>query len=175
MQTLIYSTWGAIHLLAATSSLVLGTALLLVPKQNPFHKPAGYAYLAGMALMITTAFGIYRQYGGFGVFHVAALLTGLTLLAGMLPVLWKKRVRHPLRWHYGFMYLSVLELYIALVAELLVRTPGATFGTGRHPVERRRTDSGRRLVFTRLAKRWQARPRRPKTIAWERDDLKRAA
>ncbi len=175
MQTLIYSTWGAIHLLAATSSLVLGTAVLLVPKQNPFHKPAGYAYLAGMALMITTAFGIYRQYGGFGIFHVAALLTGLTLLARMLPVFWKKRVRHWLRWHYGFMYLSVLELYIALVAELLVRTPGATFGRVAALSSAVVLIPGGLLFFTRLAKSWQARARRPKTVAWERDDLKRAA
>ena len=45
----------------------------------------------------------------------------------MLPVVLKKRVRHWLRLHYGFMYLSVLELYIALVAEFLVRIPQATF------------------------------------------------
>ncbi|MBD0257200.1 MAG: hypothetical protein ICV83_15895 [Cytophagales bacterium] len=175
MQTLFHSTWGAIHLLTAAASLVLGTAVLLVPKQNPFHKPAGYAYLAGMTTMITTAFGIYRQYGGFGIFHAAAILTGLTLLAGMVPVLWRKRIRHPLRWHYGFMYLSVLELYIALVAELLVRTPGATFGRVAALSSAVVLIPGGLLFFTRLAKRWQGRVRYPATFSWEGDDLKRAA
>jgi uncharacterized membrane protein len=175
MQTLFHSTWGAIHLLAASSSLVLGTAVLLVPKQHPLHKPAGYAYLAGMAAMIFTAFGIYRQYGGFGVFHVAAILTGLTLLTGMVPVLWKKRVRHPLRWHYGFMYLSVLELYIALVAELLVRTPGATFWRVATLSSAVVLIPGGLLFFTRLAKKWGGRVRPPATLAWEDDGLKRAA
>ncbi len=175
MLTLIYSTWGAIHLLAATLSLLLGTLILAVPKEKSLHKPAGYAYLTSMALMIGTAFGIYRQYGGFGVFHVAALLTALTLLAGMLPIVWKKRVRHWLRWHYGFMYLSVLELYIALVAEFLVRVPGATFGWVATLSSAAVLVPGGILFFTRLAKGWTARVRTPQPVSFERNDLKSAA
>ena len=175
MLTFVYSTWGAIHLLAATLSLLLGTFVLVVPKEKTLHKPAGYAYLTSMALMIATAFGIYRQYGGFGVFHLAALLTGLTLLAGMLPVLWKKRVRHPLRWHYGFMYLSVLELYVALVAEFLVRVPGATFAGVAALSSAAVLIPGGVLFFTRLAKGWNVRARNPQTISFERNDLERAA
>ena len=175
MLTLVYSTCGAIHLLAATLSLLLGTLILAVPKEKPLHKPAGYAYLTSMALMITTAFGIYRQYGGFGVFHVAALLTALTLLAGMLPIVLKKRVRHWLRWHYRFMYLSVLELYIALVAEFLVRVPGATFGRVATLSSAAVLIPAGILFFTRLAKDWTARAGSTNPIAFERNDLKRAA
>lgn len=129
MLTIVYNTWGAIHLLAALLSLVLGTAVLVAPKKRNIHRKAGYAYLTCMAVMIATAFGIYRQYNALGIFHLAAVLTLLTLLAGMLPVLFKKRLRQWLRLHNGFMYLSVLELYIALVAEFLVRIPQATFMT----------------------------------------------
>ena len=39
----------------------------------------------------------------------------------------KKRVRNWLGLHKGFMYLSVLELYVALVADFLVRIAQATF------------------------------------------------
>jgi uncharacterized membrane protein len=173
MLILVYSAWGAIHLLAATLSLLLGTLVLIIPKEKTLHKPAGYAYLTCMALMITTAFGIYRQYGGFGIFHVAAILTALTLLAGMLPILWKKRVRHWLRWHYGFMYLSVLELYIALVAEFLVRVPGATFGRVSALSSAAVLIPGGILFFTRLAKGWAVR--KTQAISFEQHDLKRAA
>lgn len=82
MLTLFYRTWGVIHLLAAALSLLLGTFVGVVPKEKTFHKRAGYAYLTGMALMIATAFGIYRQYGGFGVFHLAALSGAAVLIPG---------------------------------------------------------------------------------------------
>jgi hypothetical protein len=73
------------------------------------------------------------------------------------------------------MYLSVLELYIALVAELLVRTPGATFGRVATLSSAVVLIPGGLLFFTRLTKKWQARVRHPATIAWEDDNLKRAA
>lgn len=128
MYLIVYSTWGLLHLVAAVLSLAFGTAVLVMPKDSRYHKQTGYAYLAGMAVMVVTAFGIYRQYRGFGIFHVAAVLASLTLLAGMIPVLRRKPKYRWLQLHYGFMYLSVLELYIALVAEFLVRIPQATFG-----------------------------------------------
>ena len=152
MLSIVYSTWGAIHLLAALSSLVLGTAVLVAPKERNIHRKAGRAYLFCMAAMIATAFGIYRQYNGLGIFHLAAVLTFLTLLAGMLPVLLKKRVRNWLRLHNGFMYLSVLELYIALVAEFLVRIPQATFLTVATLSSAVVLIPGGVLFFTRLAK-----------------------
>ncbi|MDF7810448.1 hypothetical protein [Hymenobacter sp. YC55] len=77
--------------------------------------------------MLATSFAIYRQYHGFGIFHVAALLSSVTLGLGMAPVLRKKPVRSWQQLHYSFMYLSVLELYVALVAEVLVRLPGLHF------------------------------------------------
>ena len=69
MLTIVYSTWGAIHLLAALLSLMLGTAVLVAPKERKIHRKAGRAYLFCMAVMIATAFGIYRQYNALGIFH----------------------------------------------------------------------------------------------------------
>lgn len=114
-------------MLAALLSLVLGTTVLALPKPGKYHRRLGYGYVGCMLLMLSTSFAIYRQFQGFGVFHVAALLSTAMLLAGMLP-LWRKKPAH--NWyqlHYSFMFLSVLELYVALVAEMLVRVPGFTF------------------------------------------------
>ncbi|OON68884.1 hypothetical protein [Hymenobacter sp. CRA2] len=127
MHNLVYSTWGLIHLLAAVLSLVLGTAVLVLPKPGRLHRRLGYGYVGTLALMLSTSFAIYRQFHGFGIFHVAALLSAATLLAGMVPVWGRQRVRNWQPLHYGFMYLSVLELYVALLAEVLVRVPGFSF------------------------------------------------
>jgi uncharacterized membrane protein len=127
MQQLVYSSWGAVHLAAAVAALVLGTGVLALPKWGKLHKRLGYGYVGSLVLMLSTSFAIYRQFHGFGIFHVAALLSGVTLLAGMGPVWRKWPARGWLPLHYGFMYLSVLELYVALVAEVLVRQPGYSF------------------------------------------------
>ncbi|UOR06138.1 hypothetical protein MUN82_03335 [Hymenobacter aerilatus] len=82
-----------------------------------------------MALMLTTAFGVYRLYHAFGVFHYAALLTLVTLLAGMVPVLTKKPTSQWLAWHYYGMYWSIMELYVGLVAEVLSHRPHLSFLT----------------------------------------------
>jgi uncharacterized membrane protein len=127
MPHLVYSLWGLIHLLAAVLSLLLGAIVLWLPKPGPRHRRLGYAYVGTMTLMLGTSFAIYRQYHRFGIFHVAALLSGATLLAGMVPVWRKKPVRQWRLLHYSFLYLSVLELYVALLAEVLVRVPGLGF------------------------------------------------
>ena len=127
MPHLVYSTWGLIHLLAAVLSLLLGTTVLALPKRGKRHKYLGYVYAGSLLVMLSTSFGIYRQYHGFGIFHVAAVLSATTLLAGMVPVWRKKPARSWQPLHYSFMYLSVLELYVALVAEVLIRVPGLTF------------------------------------------------
>lgn len=127
MPHLVYSIWGVIHLLAAVLSLVWGTTVLALPKRGKRHKYLGYAYSSCLLVMLSTSFAIYRQYHGFGIFHVAAVLSAATLLAGMVPVWRKKPVRGWQPLHYSFMYLSVLELYVALVAEVLIRVPGLTF------------------------------------------------
>lgn len=69
---------------------------------------------------------IYRLFGGFGPFHIAAVVSGLTLAGGILPVM----LRKPdglLAIHFSFMYWSVLGLYAAFVSEVLVRVPQSPF------------------------------------------------
>jgi len=127
MHYIVYSTVGFVHLVAALASLLLGTTVLMLRKSGKRHRRLGYAYVGSLALMLVTAFGIYRQYGGFGIFHVAALLSAATLLLGIVPAWRRKPIRAWRTLHYSFMYLSVLELYVALVAEVLVRRAGWSF------------------------------------------------
>ncbi len=128
-----------------------------------------------MAVMIVTAFGIYRQYQAFGVFHVAAVFTSLTVLAGMIPVWRKIPVRNWLQWHYGFLYLSVLELYIALVAEFLVRIPQLTFMVVATLSSGVVLVPGSILFFRRFAKSWKVPSIGVKTIELFRYGIKKAA
>jgi len=127
MHSIIYSNWGLVHFIAALASLLFGTIVLKLRKGSKRHRQLGYLYVGSLTLMLVTSFGIYRQYGGFGIFHVAALLSTVTLGMGMVPVWRRKTVRRWRKLHYSFMYLSVLELYVALVAEVLVRLPGWSF------------------------------------------------
>jgi len=72
---------------------------------------------------------------------------GKAQVAGMLPVLLRKRVRNWLRLHNGFMYLSVL----GTVRWAGGRVPGQDspgyLPDGRHAVQRRRVDTRRRAVL----------------------------
>jgi len=49
-----------------------------------------------------TAFGIYEFFGGFGIFHWAALASLATLLAEYLTVIFRHRTNNWLAKHYAF-------------------------------------------------------------------------
>lgn len=115
----IHSYIGLFHTIAAIISLVFGTAVLLSRKGNLHHRRLGRVYGLNMLLMNVSAFAIYN-FGSFSLFHAFALVSLVTLMLGMIPVLRKK---HP-NWyarHYYFMCWSVVGLYCAFWAELGVR------------------------------------------------------
>ena len=80
-----------------------------------------------MAVLIVTAFLIYRLFGTFGLFHIAAVVSAVTLVAGMVPVVTRWPRNNWLGYHFSFMYWSVLGLYAAFVAETLTRIPRTPF------------------------------------------------
>lgn len=126
MSYLFHDTIGLIHLLAAILALITGTAVLAMKKGTYRHKKIGYFYAASMLGVNLTAFMIYRLFGGFGIFHIAALVSLLTLLGGMIPAL----LRRPKNWlslHFVFMYWSVMGLYAAFVSEIATRVPESPF------------------------------------------------
>ncbi len=125
MDQIVYDEIGLLHLVAAFVSLGAGTFVLLTPKGTQRHKAAGYVYLVSMGLVLVTALLIYRLFGGFGAFHLIAIVGFVYLTLGMVPV-WR-RSKNWLRRHLYFMYWSVIGLYAAFAAEILVRVPQSPF------------------------------------------------
>lgn len=122
MGTIISGTIGLIHLIVSIIALITGLLVLSITKGTKRHKQIGYIYAIAMVLVNVTAFMIYRLYGKFGVFHWFAIISILTLCAGMYPVL-TKRSKNYLLTHFNFMYWSVVGLYCAFIAEIFSRLP----------------------------------------------------
>ena len=120
---IIHSTTGLVHLAAACLAMILGALVLSVRKGTLWHRRAGYGYVSAMLLVNLTAFMIYHLWGRFAIFHWFALLSALTLMAGMLPVWLMKSREKAIGLHLSFMYWSVVGLYAAFVSEVLVRWP----------------------------------------------------
>jgi uncharacterized membrane protein len=127
MGNLVYSPTGFIHLITAVIALITGTAVLSLKKGTKLHIKIGYVYVISMIIVNGTAFMIYRLFDGFGIFHIAAFINLLTVIAGMTPLLLRKPKNGWLDIHLAFMYWSVMGLYAAFVSEVLTRIPESPF------------------------------------------------
>jgi len=127
MQDLIQSPQGAIHFIFTVIALFTGTAVLFLKKATKLHTRVGYVYVFAMLGVNFTAFLIYRLFDGFGVFHIAAIVSLLTMAGGMFPLLFKTKSKKRFYFHFMFMYWSVMGLYAAFVAETLTRIPETPF------------------------------------------------
>lgn len=121
---------GQIHLYAAITALIAGTFVLFTRKGTRNHKRIGYLYTMAMIILLVTAFMLYSLFGGWGIFHWAAVISSATLAAGMMPIMTRKPEKFYLALHLGFMYWSVMGLYAAFFAETLVRMPDIAFFDG---------------------------------------------
>lgn len=120
---------GLAHLMSAVFALIFGSFVLADAKGTVFHRRVGYLYALSMLALNITALLIYRVFQKFGVFHVAAIVSLLTLFAGMIPVILRKPEKHWFGLHFNFMYWSVMGLYAAFVAEMSIRLPIRTMFT----------------------------------------------
>jgi uncharacterized membrane protein len=91
------------------------------------HRRIGWVYVGSMIAMNGTALVIYRLFGGFGPFHVAALLSLATVIAGLVPVMRRRPVGGWLERHYTFMAYSYVGLLAAAASEIGTRMPRAGF------------------------------------------------
>ena len=112
---------GWLHLASAVVALAAGAWVLWRPKGTTIHRRVGWVYAASMLVLNATALAIYRLTGTFGPFHVAALFSLGTLVAGIVPA-WRRRPAASwLERHYFFMAYSYLGLLAAAVAETASR------------------------------------------------------
>ncbi|MDF9800502.1 putative membrane protein [Catalinimonas alkaloidigena] len=156
MHTLFHDWIGFVHLMASILALASGTQLMWIKKGTKLHKQIGYFYTIHMLIVFLTSFFIYRLFGGFGIFHIAAVAGFLTLLAGMIPVITKKPKGKWLGLHYSFMYWSVIGLFAAFVSETLTRIPETPF-YGMLSLSTFGVMLVAAICFVRLLKRWNKR------------------
>lgn len=117
---MVQSWIGLIHTVAAIVALVLGAVVLLRPKAGLLHRRIGYGYAVSMAVVVVTAFCIYRLTGRFNVLHAAALLSTVTLAAGLSFAI-RRKSGNWIEAHYALMSWSYIGLVAALVAEMATR------------------------------------------------------
>jgi uncharacterized membrane protein len=81
---------AAAHVVAASSALLAGAMVLLLPKGTPTHRATGTAYALALVLVNVAALSLHRE-NVFGVFHALALASLVTIAVGLSPLLMGKR------------------------------------------------------------------------------------
>ncbi len=114
-------TVGKLHFVSAIVALIAGAWVLWRPKGTATHRGIGRVYAISMLVLNGTALLIYRLTGIFGPFHVAALISLVTLTAGIVPAIRRRPSDTWLEHHYFFMSYSYLGLVAAAIAETATR------------------------------------------------------
>jgi len=126
----ITSNTGLIHFIASIFALLLGTLVLVFQKGTLKHKIIGRVYALTMLVVLTTAFMTYKLFGTWGIFHWTAVISSLTLISGLIPILIKRPANNYISLHFSFMYWSIMGVYGAFVSETLVRMPKVVLESG---------------------------------------------
>jgi uncharacterized membrane protein len=126
----ITSDTGLIHFIASIFALLLGTFILVLNKGTTIHKIFGRLYALTMLVVLITAFMTYRLFGTWGIFHWTAVISSLTLVCGLIPILIKRPINNYKSLHFSFMYWSIMGVYGAFVSETLVRMPKVVVESG---------------------------------------------
>lgn len=114
---------GQFHHAAAWLAIASGAMVFLRRKGTTLHRRWGYTYFTAMLALNVSALMIYRLFGGIGVFHVAALVSLATIVAGFVPVVRRRPAGGWLEMHAQFMAWSYVGLIAAAVSEAMTRLP----------------------------------------------------
>lgn len=119
---------GPAHLTAAVASLASGALMLVMRKGGRRHRRLGWVYVGSMAAVNVTALLIYDLFGRFGPFHIAALVSGGTIIGGVMPAVRRHPPRMWVEYHAQFMVWSYIGLVAAAVSEISTRYLDLPFG-----------------------------------------------
>ena len=118
---------GWVHFVLAIAAIAVGAAISLTRKGSPRHRTLGRWYAWLMVGVNVTAFTLYGLFGTFGPFHVAAVVSLATVIAGWVPV--KRKPKAWMERHATFMSWSYVGLLAAAAAETLSRISDTPFWT----------------------------------------------
>lgn len=107
-----------IHISLGFSSLVLGSAVLVMPKGTKAHRLLGRFYFISMLGLNLSSFGIYSLFNAWGFFHWMAVASLIPLVAGFIAIKMRR-----LRAHFYFMCWSYIGLLCATISEIFVHVP----------------------------------------------------
>ena len=105
---------AVVHTVLGTAAPATGAAVLARPKGGRWHRLAGRVYVAAMGLLCVLAFGLRDStpfFQGLGPFHVAACVSLVTVLAGLVTV--RRKRENWLAAHYMWMAWSYIGLVMA--------------------------------------------------------------
>lgn len=117
---------GLGHFYTALLAIIAGAVVVFRPKGTRFHRWCGRTYLAAMLVVNVSALSIYDLFGGLGPFHVAAIISLVSVVMGALSA-W---IRHA-NWriaHAYWMCWSYVGLLAAAVSESATRYLRFDFG-----------------------------------------------
>lgn len=119
---------GLVHLGSALLAMASGAAVLMMEKGHTAHRRMGWVYVGSMVVVNGTAFMIYELFGRFGPFHIAALLSGLTVVLGMIPAIRRRPRKRWIGHHATWMTGSYVGLMAAAASETSTRYLRYDFG-----------------------------------------------
>ena len=118
-----YTTFGGLHMLAASVGLITGATQVIRTRRDAFHRRMGYTYMGAMTVSNFTALTIYEFSGTMNAFHFFAIFSLFSMGMALRPLIKKPR---PPQWkinHYMWITWSYCGLCAAAVTEFLLRVP----------------------------------------------------
>jgi uncharacterized membrane protein len=110
---------ATVHVVAASSALIAGAGVLLLPKGTQLHRAIGAVYVLALVLVNTAALSLHRE-STFGVFHALAVASLVTIAVGLSPLLLGKRSPMAIASHAYCMTWSYAGLVAAGCGQLAV-------------------------------------------------------
>ena len=119
---------GIVHFVLAVACLAVGVAVLTQKKGGQRHRALGYVYAVALVLVNVSALSVYKETGEPGPFHILALVSLLTLSAGIVPAILRRPRGLWVNLHGYFMcwsYVGLLAAGAAQIATKFTLLPGS--------------------------------------------------